>query len=609
MDQHHLLFGFVVMLTSSVVLVPLFRLLGLSAVLGYLSAGLLIGPYILGWVESGAEMMKFSELGVVFLLFLVGIELSPERLWSLRRKLLVLGLSQLILTTVVIGGVAALLISRSSGGSAFTNSASLLVVGLAFALSSTAIALQIVRERNLLPLASGQSAFLVLLFQDLAVVPILALLPLLASQRVSHGAGITAYVKGAAALIFVIIAGRYLTRPIFRFIGKLRLREMFTAFSLLLILSVAYLMESVGLSMALGAFVAGVLLANSEYRHELESDIEPFKGLLLGLFFISVGMSIDIPLFLSRPGLVMGLTLGTIALKALALFAVGRISKLGLRDNLHFSTALAQVSEFAFVILGLAQSLGLLTSNHAGLAGIVAVMSMFVCPVIFMAVDRYWVSAIVTPVDARESDVRNEGHSVVIAGFGRVGGVVSRALAAQGISSTAIDHDATQVDFIRKWGLKAYYGDIARIDILRAAGIEQAKLLILTIDDMEATEKAIDLVQRNFPHVEIIARARNRQSAARFMQMGVTHISRETFESSLEIAELAFGVMGGRKYQARRFINRFRLHDIEMLKRSLEHRENIEKLISLGNQGRADFAQLLKEDAEKREETEVDTWG
>jgi monovalent cation:proton antiporter-2 (CPA2) family protein len=564
-------FQAVVYLGAAVVAVPLAKRLGLGSVLGYLIAGICIGPYGLSLVGSeGQDVLHFAEFGVVMMLFLIGLELQPALLWRLRGPILGLGGLQVTITTAVLAGL----------GLAFGLPWQMaLACGMTLALSSTAIVLQTLNEKGLLKTGGGQGAFAVLLFQDIAVIPMLALLPLLATAagQLAHGPaaggnhgrtwveglpawGTTLAVLGA--VVAIIFVGRFLTRPVFRFIARTRLRETFTAAALLLVIGIALLMTRVGLSPALGTFLAGVVLANSEYRHELETDIEPFKGLLLGLFFIAVGASIDFNLVASKPSLVLGLVGLLIAVKFVVLFVLGRVFKMGLDQNLLFAFALAQGGEFAFVLFSFASQNGIVRPDVTDTLIAVVALSMALTPLAML----FNAKALQPRVGTRErlerkADTVDQENPVIIAGFGRFGHIVGRLLLANGIEATFLDVDSDHVELLRGIGLKVFYGDASRPDLLAAAGAARAKLLVVAIDDPERTLSIVNSANKHFPELTILARAHGRAHAYELIDAGVDHIYRETLDSSLRVGIDAMRLLGFRSYQAVRAARKFRRLD------------------------------------------------
>jgi glutathione-regulated potassium-efflux system ancillary protein KefC/glutathione-regulated potassium-efflux system protein KefB len=546
-----------VFLAAAVVTVPLFRRFKLGAVLGYLAAGVIIGPWGLKFITAVDNILHFAELGVVLLLFIIGLELQPSRLWVLRRSVFGLGAAQLVITGTAVGLLALAL------GSGF---GSALVIGLGLAMSSTAFVLQILAEKGQLTARHGRSSFAILLFQDLAVIPLLALIPLL-----GNGAGHTSgsawlgALKAIGVIVVVVAGGRYLLRPVLRTIAASGIQEIFTAATLLVVIGTSLLMTSVGLSMSLGAFLAGVLLADSEYRHELEADIEPFKGLLLGLFFISVGMSADLGLIAAHPFAIIGATLALMSLKAAVLVGLGRLSGHSWTSSRGLAVALCQGGEFAFVLFGLAADDGIMGRTLADALVIVVTLSMALTPLAFVLNDVLIARWLEKPPDD-SFDPIDEGESrVIIAGFGRVGQIVGRLLHAKKIPFTALDKSAEQVETVRRFGSHAYYGDASRFDFLRAAGAGKADILVLAIDDVEASLRTAETARRHFPRLRIYARARNRFHAYRLMDIGVDYLMRETLLSSLDLAENVLRGLGMAGWQAHEAVATFRQHDARQL--------------------------------------------
>ncbi len=505
MESHDFLRYAVVLLAAAVVAVPLAKRLQLGAVLGYLVAGAVIGPAGLGWLQNPERIASISELGVVLLLFVIGLELSPQRLWVMRRAVFGIGSLQVLLTAVLIGAVAALV------GDLPARTA--VVIGLGLALSSTAFGLQLLAERKELTSAHGRLGFAVLLFQDLAAIPILALIPVLGSANQGAAMGAVAALRVVAVIALVVVAGRYLLRPVFRAVAQTQLPEVFTATALLVVIGTAWLMEQAGISMALGAFLAGLLLADSEYRHALEAQLDPFKGLLLGLFFTAVGMQLDLSLLLRQPWLVGGLVLALIALKALLLFGIGRgPGRLGTPSAAALAVLLAAGGEFAFVVFNLAEDRGLLDGELHRLLVLVITLSMALTPPLVVALGDLLKARAEKP--SREFDtIDAETPRVIIAGFGRVGQIVARVLRAQRIPYTALENSVEQVDVSRRFGNTIYFGDPSKPDLLRAAQADKAEIFVLATDDPEANVRTARIVKRLYPHLRIYARARNRQHA------------------------------------------------------------------------------------------------
>ena len=570
-------------LAAGVIAVPLFKRLGLGSVLGYLAAGMAIGPWGLRLIGHPETVLEFAEFGVVMLLFLIGLELDPQRLRTLRRPIFGMGSVQVVITAAVAAAVAWALGQPPVVA---------LVVGMGFAMSSTAIALASLQERNLLSTPGGQAGFAVLLFQDLAVIPLLLTVGLLGGKA-SIDWGAAAVAVGLIAAL--ITGGRLLLRPALRIIAQTRLREVFVAAALLLVIGIALLMEAVGLSMALGAFLAGVILADSEYREELEIDIEPFKGLLLGLFFIAIGMSVDLGLFARSPFLVLGVALGIVALKLAILFPIANLfGYCGRADAGLFAVALSQVGEFAFVLFGAAGSL--LPPATLALLNAAVAVSMLTTPLLFLLYQRI-VSRQLAPGDP---DVVDEGNAVIVAGFGRFGQVVTRVLNGLRINATLIDHDPNQVELVRRFGNPAYYGDASRLDVLERAGIARARLLIVALDDEEAALGMVRQVRRRYPNLSIIARAHSRTDAFEYVDLRVPAV-RETFGSALDAAELALRALGHGPLAARRVITQFRRHDEEMTEQMAPHRSEVKQLIALNMQGRSDLEKLLAAEIHQRD--------
>jgi glutathione-regulated potassium-efflux system ancillary protein KefC/glutathione-regulated potassium-efflux system protein KefB len=560
-----------VFLAASVVAIPVFRRLGLGSVLGYLAAGIVIGPWGLRMVQDAEGVLHAAELGVVLLLFVIGLELQPSRLRAMRRAILGMGATQVALTTVVFTVIARL--CGLPWNTAF-------VAAFALSLSSTPMVLQLLAERGELKTHHGRSSFAILLFQDVAVMPMLAILPLLGTQSGNQDLASTliAAGKGLGVLLLLAFGGRYVLRPALRIIAETKVNEAFTAAALLVVIATALLFNLVGLSMALGAFVAGLLLADSEYRHELEADIEPFKGLLLGLFFISVGMTANLGLLVDEPLKVGLLVTGLLTLKMLLLWIVGRLTRHSQADARGLAFALPQAGEFGFVLFSLAVANGVMDAALADLLVIVVTISMICSPLLMML--REYLESKLHKEPARAFDVieANEGR-VIIAGFGRFGQIVGRVLRMRKIPFTALEASVAQVDFVRRFGNKVYYGDASRIELLQAAGAASAEVLVMAIDDIEASVRAVELVRHQFPHLKILARARNRQHALRLMDLGVRYIIRETLLSSLDMARHTLETLGMSRENALDSIEKFRTHDERSLEMQLEARDDEQKLI------------------------------
>lgn len=585
-------------LSAAVIAVPLSKALGLGSIIGYLAAGMAIGPWGLGLVTNVEDILHFAEFGVVLMLFLVGLELEPRRLWSLRRPIFGWGTAQVL-------GCALLLTGAAVGFGIGWRIA--MVAGLGLALSSTAIALQAMNERNLLPTGSGQAAFSILLFQDVAAIPILALLPLLGLVSASNAVQAPANhaleaIKIVAVVAAIILGGRLLLRPLFRWIARSNTPEIFTASALLLVVGIAALMQGVGLSMALGAFLAGVLLAESEYRRELETDIEPFKGLLLGLFFIAVGMSIDFAALRQSPGLMALIVLGFLTVKGLLIYALARLMKLPFQERPVFTLLLAQGGEFAFVVFQSAAAGHVLPAPTASLLiGAVAV-SMLLSPLLLLAIDK-----LLLPRWARLGKVRLEEISepqeapIVIAGFGRYGQIVARLMLAQGIPCTVLDHNAEMVEAARSFGYRVFYGDASRLDLLRTAGAASARILVVAVNDVEQSLKIVDLAHQHFPGLQIVARARDVNHWNQLRDRGVMQVEREMFDSSLRSARSVLELLGHGAHEARQTAMRFRQHNLELFEKMYPHHQDRAKLIAVVKQGRQQLEEQMAQERAQRQ--------
>ena len=589
-----------VYLAAGVLFVPLARRAGLGSVLGYLVAGVAIGPSGVGLVEDVESILHFSEFGVVLMLFLIGLELDPKRLWSMRRGVFGGGSLQLAACGTALGAGAL---------AAGLDVAPASVIGLALALSSTAIAVQTMAERNLLPLPIGRSAFAILLFQDIAAIPLLAVITLLAISAAPSSEPIWQDALAAfGAIAGVVVIGRYLTRPALRLVASTGLREIFTAFALLLIIGIAQLMSLVGLSMALGAFVAGVLLASSEYRRAIEVDIEPFKGLLLGLFFISVGMSIDFRLLLTRPDTVAALLGGFLLVKMLMLWLVARTVGVTARQRWLFAILLSQGGEFGFVVFTTARAAGLLSRDWEALLTISVALSMAATPLLLLVHDRllgHREGRRQRPADVIEAP----DGPVIIAGFGRFGQIVGRLLFANGFRATVLDHDPDQIELLRKLGYTVFYGDATRLDLLSSAGAGKARLLINAIDDVAESLALTDLVREQFPDLPILCRARNVAHYVELRTRGVAVIERETFESALRVGRAALESLGLDRFRARELADSFRRHNTSTLDALAPHFHDEARMLSQAKAGREELEALFARDrARFEDERSRETW-
>ncbi|MEM7250150.1 MAG: monovalent cation:proton antiporter-2 (CPA2) family protein [Pseudomonadota bacterium] len=591
----------VLFLGATVILVPLCNFLKLGSVLGYLLAGIVIGP-IMGVMEDVDSILHFAELGVVILLFIIGLELQPSRLWVLRRSIFGLGAAQVLITGVVLSGATYFLGIPMMPA---------LLIGFALALSSTAFVIQTLSERDELTTSHGRAAFAILLFQDLAVIPLIAILPALAATDAggqdTHA--LIAAIQVAVAGVLIIVLGRYLLRPVFRFVASSASHEVFDALALLIVLGVALIMEHVGLSMALGAFMAGMLLADSEYRHELEADLLPFKGLLLGLFFIAVGMSTNLSLLTEKPFTILGLVVGLIVIKATILFVLGRISGRSRSASSHLALDLSQGGEFAFVVFAAAVGYQLLDQALGDLLVAVVIVSMIISPILMLIDARIIRPRFVDTAKPPEDAIEPGEHRLIMVGYGRFGQIVGRLLALSGFDFTALETSPEQVKIVRQFGTKVYFGDATRPDLLRAAGAEQATAILLAVDNIEMSLKLAEQIKHHFPHLQIYARARNRKHAHLLMDLGVTHIVRDTFHSSLAMAKELLEDLGLPREEAAYRVERFRAHDEQTLvaQQAVHHDER--QLIQTTREAAVELESVLQADQETdRKEDEVNAW-
>jgi len=588
-----------IFLAAAVVAIPIFRRFKLGSVLGYLAAGIVIGPACFGLISRVDTTLHIAEFGIVLLMFVIGLELQPSRLWVLRKPIFGLGSAQVAFTSIGIGAVA-----YFGFGETWQSS---LVIGFGLSMSSTALALQLLAERSQLNSQHGRSAFSILLFQDIAVMPALALLPLLAvsATRSTAPSGLWLVVKLVAVLATVVVGGRYVLRPMLRIVAATRVTEAFTAAGLLVVIGTALLVSQVGLSMSLGAFLAGVLLADSEFRHELEANIEPFKGLLLGLFFITVGMSANLGLVREKPLLILGLTLGFMLMKVGFLWLIGILSRHSVNASRGLAFSLPSGGEFAFVLFGLSASLGIMDTETAELLVLVVTASMILSPVFLILHDALFN---LSEQDDRPFDTPVEIHpKVIIAGFGRFGQIVGRILRAKKIAFTALEASQTQVDFLRRFGNQIFYGDPSRLELLRAAHAENAEIFVLAVDDIEASVRTAELVRKHFPHLKIFARARNRQHAFRLMDLGVEYNVRETLASSLEMSVEVLQALGLSKLRAIETAQRFRVHDEASLLQQHAVKDDEKKLIQSGRESAEQLLHLFETDTDQPEEQAVRT--
>ncbi|TGK30200.1 potassium transporter Kef [Leptospira yasudae] len=593
MQDHNLLITLIVFLSAAVISVPLFKRLGLGSVVGYLIGGTIIGPWGIGLITDVESILHLSEFGVVLLLFLIGLELKPQRLWILRRPVFGLGGLQVVLTSLVFFAALSFLGLENSQA---------IVISISISLSSTAFALQVLGEKNELNTAHGRTSFAILLFQDLAVIPIMAILPFLGEAHTAHTSqgSVKPILIAIGTISAVILAGRFLARPLFRLVASTGNHEIFTALSLLIVVGLSLLMDQVGLSMALGSFLGGVILADSEYRHELESNLEPFKGLLLGLFFLAVGMSINLGEVLKDPLLVIAFALGLMFLKAAILYLLGRISKHSEESSLNLAATISQGGEFAFVILGVGVSLSILPRDRADLVIAVVTLSMGLTPVLGIVKDK--VAELLFKKDSElEEDEIEEQNRVIIAGFGRFGQIIARMLFVHRIGFTALEHNPDQVNVARKFGYKIYYGDAAKLSLLRSAGAEHADLFILAIQDIDVSVKVAELVKKHFPNLTIIARARNREHVFKLMELGIKIIRRDTFASALELAGESLSKLGFLDSEVEQKIRKFRAHDELTLKGQFQIRDDEKEFIKFSKNSMRQLEAAFEADRQEKE--------
>ncbi|RRJ92956.1 monovalent cation:proton antiporter-2 (CPA2) family protein [Flavobacterium macacae] len=570
----------IVYLAAAVICVPIAKKIGLSSILGYLFSGIIIGPFVLGFIGSeGQDLMHFAEFGVVMMLFLIGLELDPYKFWKMRRFILGMGSLQVVITSLVIFICCSIIFDW--------NWQTALTISLALALSSTAIVLQTLKEKGLSQTSVGRSSFAVLLFQDIAVIPILAIIPLLVSgsnvipdddihhSLISNLDGWLQTLIVIGTIVSIYFLGKYMIVPLLHIVAKTRLQELFTASALLLVLSVSYLIQLVGLSPALGAFMAGVVLANSEFRHELEGDIAPFKGLLLGLFFIGVGASINFKLIIDNPAFILIFGFILTMIKFFVFLGIGKLYKKRIDQNFLFAIGLSQAGEFGFVIMSFSMQLNIIPNMLANQIMAIIAISMISTPFLLLINER-----LIDPFfgikekNTNTYDEINENNDVIIAGFGNFGSTIARLLKSNRIPATILDMDSDRVDSLRKMGFKVYYGDATRLELLKAAGCENAKLFIAAIDNPTANLIVIELLQKHFPHLKILARARNRNDAFELVDMGLDSIYRENLYSAVHLGVDALVFMGHRRYSATRQGQHFIKHDEEAIFRLAKKRHD-----------------------------------
>ncbi|GGZ36198.1 monovalent cation:proton antiporter-2 (CPA2) family protein [Asticcacaulis endophyticus] len=602
--ESKLLINIFIFLAAACVVVPLASRFKLGSVLGYLIVGVLIGPFALGLIDQPERIMGFAEFGVIMMLFLIGLELEPDTLWRLRRSIIGMGGLQVVVTSVAI-----MLIGVAMGHDWQTT----LAVGMALSLSSTALVMQMLQEKKLLHTNVGQTSFSVLLFQDIAVIFILILLPFLAASlgvpesRIANEAGhadgllagAPAWMQAGAVVLVLgtmVMAARFILPKLFHAVAKTNLRELFTATSLALVVGTTVLMEMVGVSPALGAFIGGVILANSEYKRTIETDIEPFKGLLLGLFFISVGMGMNFDVLLDNPFGLMAAVLGLIAVKAVVIMALAKWFGFSGEENLGLALGLAQGGEFAFVLFQMIYGLRIIGGEMYRSLMLIVAISIACTPLIMELYARYIVPRFLTVLPDRKFDEINERNSVIIAGFGRYGQVIGRFLRHQGVGITVLENNPDQIELVRKFGSTAYFGDATRLDLLRGAGAAQARVLVVAVDGAEDALNIVRMAKQYFPNLKIYARARNRRHAYELDKAGADHFRRETFESSLNMAREVMIALGFKPADMERKAKKFMAHDVMTLKKSFEFFDNEPELVNMSKLSAEELERILRED-------------
>ncbi len=598
MDSHTLIQA-LIYLGSAALIVPIAVRLGLGSVLGYLIAGCIIGPWGLRLVTDAESILHFAEIGVVLMLFVIGLELDPQRLWKLRASVFGGGALQMLVCGLLLGAFCMALGLRWQVA---------VLIGLTLGLSSTAIAMQAMNERNLMVSQMGRSAFAVLLFQDIAAIPLVAMIPLLAASggATTLGAFTLSALKVVAALAIVVLIGRYVARPALRFVARTGLREVFSAVALFLVFGFGLLLEEAGLSMAMGAFLAGVLLASSEYRHALESDIEPFKGLLLGLFFIGVGMSIDFGTLVTHPLRIIILLVGFLVIKTLVLWLIARPLKVPGKQRRWFAVLLGQGSEFAFVVFGTAQSANVLDPEWAKALTLAVALSMAATPLLLVLLTR--LDSKSTGQQREADEIDEERPRVIIAGFGRFGQIAGRLLLSSGVKMVVLDHDPDHIETLRKFGMKVFYGDATRVDLLESAGAGKAEVLINAIDDPKANLQLTELAKEHFPHLQIVARARDVDHFIRLRQAGVERPERETFEGALRTGRLALESLGLGEYEARERADLFRRYNSDMIEEMAQGEDDTQARAAVFKRTSAMLTEIITEDRAHLSHTQRHGW-
>ncbi|ARG99165.1 monovalent cation:proton antiporter-2 (CPA2) family protein [Legionella micdadei] len=593
--MNNLLFHVFIFLAAACIIVPIASRFKLGSVLGYLIVGILIGPFGFKLIGNAEQIMSFAEFGVIMMLFLIGLELEPETLWRLRKAIVGLGSLQVLFTTAILTIFGILL------GYDWRVS---IAISMALSLSSTALVLQMLQEKNLMRTTTGETAFAVLLFQDIAVIPILIIMPLLVAKGITpvHQSGLLdalpSWIQAgiiAGVIGTVIIVGHYLSHYFFYMIAQTNLREVFTATSLALIVGITLLMEAISISPGLGAFIAGVVLANSEYKRTLETDIEPFKGLLLGLFFISVGMRMDFSILAQNPSYLLSIVFFLISIKAIVLLLLGRFFRLTRLQTIGIALSLSQGSEFAFVLFQFAHTSRVISEEPANFFILTIALSMAATPVLLLIYTRFIIPRFMSSLPPRYDSI-NEQNSVILAGYGRFGQIIGRFLTAQGIKLTILENDPEQIELLRKFGYKGYFGDASRLDLLKNAGADKAKLLIVAVDDADTSLEIVKLAKEEFPHLTIYSRARNRRHAYELHKAGVDYFKRETFDSSLAMAQEVMKFLGHNPETMRRKANAFKQHDELALVKSFDFFEKEHELISFSRQSAGELERILQED-------------
>ncbi|MCW8407829.1 monovalent cation:proton antiporter-2 (CPA2) family protein [Legionella sp. PATHC035] len=592
----HLMLNIFIFLAAASIMVPIASRFKLGSVLGYLIVGILIGPFGLKLIGNSQQIMNFGEFGVIMMLFLIGLELEPAMLWKLRKLIIGLGNLQVVLTTCVLIAVGLML---------GFNWKATVAVSMALSLSSTALVLQMLQEKNLLKTAEGETSFAVLLFQDIAVIPILIIIPLLAQheniQINPHEVSFMMHLpRGLHAILVaaiigaVILVGHYLSRHLFLIIAKTNLREVFTAFSLALVVGVTLLMESIGVSPALGAFIAGVVLANSQYKHAVDADIQPFKGLLLGLFFISVGMGMNFSLFSQKAMMIVVAVFTLIIIKAIILYFLGNLFDLTKLQSMGFAFALSQGSEFAFVLFEYAGSTKVISQEIEAFFTLVVALSMLATPFLMLLYHRFVIPKFMSVIPEREYDSFNEQNGIILAGYGRFGQIIGRLLNGENITITVLEKNPEQIELLRKFGYIGYFGDASRLDMLKSAGAEHAKLLIVAVGNVDANLKIVKLAKQHFPHLKIFARARNRRHAYELHRLGVNYFIRELFDSSLSMTKEVMKFLGYSHEDVQKKASAFRKHDETTLIQSFDFFEKESDLINFSRQAKGELERILQ---------------